>query len=60
MKLDYELPDRGEIEDTNTLEETIIEGYKKELTHYNMSILAISEDSSVEYPINNLFYEFLD
>ena len=60
MNLDYELPDRGEIEDTNTLEETIIEGYKKELTHYNMSILAISEDGRVEYPINNLFYEFLD
>lgn len=52
--------DRKEFEDTSKLEDNINEGIKKELRYQNMAILAMTSDKSVEYPINNLLYEYLD
>lgn len=52
--------EREEFEDNYTLTDNIVEGIKKELRFNNMNILAITEDGTVEYPIDNLLYGFLD
>lgn len=52
--------ERGRIKDTYNIEDFIKEGKKKTITHYNSSILGSIENSDIEYPIQNVVYEYLD
>lgn len=51
--------EREEFEDNYTLTDNVVEGYKKELRFNNMNILATTEDGTVEYPVDNLYMDFL-
>ena len=53
--------ERQRVKDSSTIKEYIKQGKKKTLTHYNSSILAtLSDDNSIEYPIQNVLYEYMD
>lgn len=54
------IDDRNDFKDSSTLEATVSEGYKKETMYHCFSILAKSEDGSVDYPVNNVLYEYID
>lgn len=55
-----QLRDRNDFTDYATLESTVVNNLAKEISYLNMSILATIDDKSIDYPIHNLFYDFLD
>lgn len=56
------IQDRKKLEDNYTMSATISAGSKKAITNYKTSILAAVKDGDdiIEYPTNNLLYEYLD